>query len=318
MKTLKIIGSVILIVIILLILFAFYEFRYGFKNFKTGLYQIPQQKYKTWDEVLKNPVDLKITRLQTGTVTAGKNLQSLLNKNNPNINKINLQNLSAPVLVYYINHQKYGDILIDVGFDDSVAKNTSYKEYPLSFTIFQKIMGFKNKQEKGQDMASLIKKYNINPKKIFFTHLHSDHIAGLLDLPDNIEIILCENELTFFNKAASGFFLKSKKNMQAFNFDNSISLPPFDKAIDLFGDGSLWAIFTPGHTDGHVSYLVNAKSGPVLITGDACMFNEAFKYGVEPFTMSKVGMPAAAKSLKSLMEFKNMHPETKVYVGHDL
>ena len=318
MKTLKIIGLVIIVVIILLTLFILYEFRYGFIKFKTRSYSIPVQKYKTWDEVLKNPSDLKVIRLKTGTVTVGKNIQNLLNNENPNINKINLKNLSAPVLIYYIKHQKFGDILIDAGFDDTINKNTSYKKYPLTFLIFQKILGFKNIQEKGEDIANLIKKYNIHTKKIFITHLHSDHVAGLLDLPDNIEIIFCENELTFFNKAGSGLFFKKKKNKKVFNFNNAISILPFDHVIDLFGDGSLWAVFTPGHTDGHVSYLVNARSGPILITGDACMTYEAFKYGVEPFTMSKVGMPAATKSLKALIEFKNKYPETTVYVGHDL
>ena len=40
---------------------------------------------------------------------------------------------------------------------------------------------------------------------------------------------------------------------------------------DVFGDGVIKIIFTPGHTPGHQSVLVNLpKTGHMLFTGDAC------------------------------------------------
>ena len=42
---------------------------------------------------------------------------------------------------------------------------------------------------------------------------------------------------------------------------------------DLFGDGSLTILSTPGHTAGHQSLLVHLnKTGYVLLTGDAVHF----------------------------------------------
>ena len=39
---------------------------------------------------------------------------------------------------------------------------------------------------------------------------------------------------------------------------------------DLFGDGTVKMIFTPGHSPGHQNFLINLpKSGPVLLTIDA-------------------------------------------------
>ncbi len=39
---------------------------------------------------------------------------------------------------------------------------------------------------------------------------------------------------------------------------------------DLFGDGTVKMIFTPGHSPGHQSFLINLpKSGPILLTIDA-------------------------------------------------
>jgi glyoxylase-like metal-dependent hydrolase (beta-lactamase superfamily II) len=39
---------------------------------------------------------------------------------------------------------------------------------------------------------------------------------------------------------------------------------------DLFGDGTVKMIFTPGHAPGHQSFLINLpKNGPILLTVDA-------------------------------------------------
>lgn len=44
---------------------------------------------------------------------------------------------------------------------------------------------------------------------------------------------------------------------------------------DLFGDGSLKTIHTPGHTPGSMALLVNfRKSGPYILSGDQWHFTE--------------------------------------------
>ena len=42
-----------------------------------------------------------------------------------------------------------------------------------------------------------------------------------------------------------------------------------DGDYDVFGDGTVVIIATPGHTPGHQSLFVNlAKSGPIVLSGD--------------------------------------------------
>ncbi|MFX9743972.1 MBL fold metallo-hydrolase, partial [Acinetobacter baumannii] len=44
---------------------------------------------------------------------------------------------------------------------------------------------------------------------------------------------------------------------------------------DVFGDGSVTILATPGHTPGHQSLLVKLpKSGAVVLTGDAVHFKD--------------------------------------------
>ncbi|KAF3404438.1 hypothetical protein DPV78_003218 [Talaromyces pinophilus] len=48
-------------------------------------------------------------------------------------------------------------------------------------------------------------------------------------------------------------------------------LPPFDNAIDLFGDGTFYIIDSPGHLVGHLNVLVQVAAGQwIYLAGDAC------------------------------------------------
>src|SRR5690606_41820310 len=65
------------------------------------------------------------------------------------------------------------------------------------------------------------------------------------------------------------FFTESATpEIYSLSLHDALPISPFERVLDLLGDGSIWAISTPGHSPNHVSYLVNAESGPVLITGD--------------------------------------------------
>jgi N-acyl homoserine lactone hydrolase len=79
---------------------------------------------------------------------------------------------------------------------------------------------------------------------------------------------------------------------------------------DVFGDGSIILINTPGHTPGHHSLLVNLKKkGPVLLTGDLAHFTENYNSnGVPGFNTNR------ADTLASLDRFKKMAANLKATV----
>jgi len=80
---------------------------------------------------------------------------------------------------------------------------------------------------------------------------------------------------------------------------------------DVFGDGSFFAILTPGHT----SYLARTTTGPVLLTGDTSHTRWGWENGVEPGTYSYDREQAAA-SFQKLRAFAAAHPNIEVRVGH--
>lgn len=84
---------------------------------------------------------------------------------------------------------------------------------------------------------------------------------------------------------------------------------------DVFGDGSVTMIDTPGHTPGHHALLVKlGKTGNVLLTGDLAHFQENYDSdGVPSFNFNR------ADTLASLARFKALAKNLKatVVIQHD-
>jgi glyoxylase-like metal-dependent hydrolase (beta-lactamase superfamily II) len=84
---------------------------------------------------------------------------------------------------------------------------------------------------------------------------------------------------------------------------------------DVFGDGTVLILATPGHTPGHHSVLVRLKQmGNVLISGDLAHFHENYEsQGVPSFNTGR------AETLASLDRFKKLAANLKatVIIQHD-
>ncbi len=89
----------------------------------------------------------------------------------------------------------------------------------------------------------------------------------------------------------------------------------FDGVLDVFGDGSLWAIWVPGHTRGSTAYLARTTHGPVLFVGDTSHTSWGWMEGVERglFTADQ---KKNADSLSRLERLVAEHPRIDVRLGH--
>jgi glyoxylase-like metal-dependent hydrolase (beta-lactamase superfamily II) len=218
--------------------------------------------------------------------------------------------------VHWVHHPRFGDFLVDSGFDDSFAKHPPYGNYTEAMRLFNWVNGVTNRQEPGGDLSAQLAQRDVHPNAVFFTHLHPDHTGGVPALEPETVFVFGKTELSFLARAATANHFSGKSKFSSIDFSAAPVMAPLGPSVDLFGDGSFWAISVPGHTDDDIAYLINGPT-PVLLTGDASHFGWAFKNGVAPRGWNKAGTARGYSSLEQLRAFSRAYPNVRIVYGHE-
>jgi len=188
-----------------------------------------------------------------------------------------VQNIIAPIHAYLIEHPKEGLILVDTGINRYQAYE--HKEYykksrALSFVLGEDEYILYPEQELPAQIERLGYKCE-DIKTIIMTHLHEDHVGGLRYFP-NARVIVAQKEYDLVKKHKKLFFVfpliyePSVNMVKEWDPINYTSGPfhNFSKSQDVFGDGSIIMLPTPGHDPGHSCVLVKMDDYELLIVGD--------------------------------------------------
>ncbi|MEO8546651.1 MAG: MBL fold metallo-hydrolase, partial [Burkholderiaceae bacterium] len=149
-------------------------------------------------------------------------------------------------------------------------------------------------------------------KFVGISHYHGDHTGQVGSFP-KATLLIGKGDWDVLSDP------KPNPAANAAPFANWISgggkVEPQQLDKDVFGDGSVVILNTPGHTPGHHSLLVKLpKMGNVLITGDLTHFHENYESnGVPSFNTSRT------QTLASLDRFKKIAANLKatVIIQHD-
>lgn len=157
--------------------------------------------------------------------------------------------------------------------------------------------------------AARLREAGLDPAAVrhhVFTHLHVDHV-GSGALP-GVRPTVSAPEW----RAATAFGGRLRGYMHP-GIEDPI-LVPGDH--DLYGDGTIRLLATPGHTHGHQSVLVTPADGPrVLISGDAVYSERALLDG----TIDGVGVsPAEARASIARLQALCREAPTVVVPTHDV
>ncbi|WP_431953818.1 MBL fold metallo-hydrolase [Nocardia lijiangensis] len=106
------------------------------------------------------------------------------------------------------------------------------------------------------------------------THLHWDHVSGLLELPAEVPVRLPAAEHAWAMLGAHAPVGVARGPLRGRIFDPfELDGPPvltFPRSKDLFGDGSVLLLDLAGHTPGSIGVLLAVDDGTrVLLAGDA-------------------------------------------------
>jgi len=149
-------------------------------------------------------------------------------------------------------------------------------------------------------------------KYVGISHFHADHTSQLPSLTNATLLIgkgdwdgaTAKPPMTGANAAAFTHWVSGGGKVDPLTLDK-----------DVFGDGSVVVLRTPGHTPGHSSLLVRLKEkGAVILTWDAVHFRENYdSNGVPAFNYDR------SETLASIERIKKMAANLKatVIIQHD-
>ncbi len=242
----------------------------------------------------------------------------LIDLDHPKARAAGLVDGDEPIQIFFhvVRHPRQGTFLIDTGVERALrdAPDRAAIRGPVARLVHADAMKF------HEPLGDFLARERRPIAGVFFTHLHFDHVSGVPDVPRGTPLYAGPGETT--GRSWMNLFTRPSVD-RALAGQAAISEWPFHPdpdgrfagVVDVFGDGSLWAIWTPGHTPGSTAYLARTPAGPVLFTGDTCHTAWGWENGVEPgyFTADRA---ANARSLQQLERLVAEHPRVDVRLGH--
>ena len=170
--------------------------------------------------------------------------------------------LTLPIPCFLVEHPGAGPFLIDTGLHASVASNPAENLGSVAKALYSIDM------EPTDAAPAQVSARGVDPAAIelvVMTHLHYDHASGATQFPNATFLV----ERREWDAASSGGF---RQGYHRPHLDPGLRWRAIDVGdeADLFGDGSVRLLHTPGHTPGHLSLLLRLESGEqLLLTADA-------------------------------------------------
>lgn len=227
--------------------------------------------------------------------------------------------LDLPVQAFLVEHPGAGLILVDTGFHPSVAVNPRQNLGRLMFVSFKDVQ-----MDPGQAVSAQLREKGMSPgdvRAVVMTHLHPDHASAIVEFPQATFIVSKpEWEAATGSGPLSGYVRRQFDHgfdYRLLDFDgpDASSFSGFGRSFDLFGDGSVRTVFTPGHTLGHMSVVLRTKGQEMLIAGDAIYLRETLETSHLPYRMEDEHL--FRRSLREIAQYRKETPDAVIIPGHD-
>jgi glyoxylase-like metal-dependent hydrolase (beta-lactamase superfamily II) len=209
----------------------------------------------------------------------------------------------VPIPFYVIEHPD-GLTLFDCGLHAQVGDADDPYRQALQSQDLDVTFG-------AQDtVTSHLERLDIDPGRVRYvvlSHLHFDHAGGLHPVP-NATVVVQKTEWAagFDDEIARRYFLPRRY------YDLGHQVKLVDGEHDLFGDGAVTCVPSPGHTPGHQSLRVRSDQGEHILVSDACYNSQVVENRSFPEYSDHVAMN---RSLDRLLALRG--EGTVMVYGHD-
>jgi N-acyl homoserine lactone hydrolase len=230
-----------------------------------------------------------------------------------------------PTLVYLVDHPQ-GKVLIDSGYGKGFVEHASRFPHSLFFKLIRPTLpaDLSLEHHLSQIGVSLDEITHI-----VLTHAHNDHAGGAQD---------CLQAKVYVPKAewedATGTWLAPRRGFmpeQLTGLEDRLAFVDyrpdtpygtFERSFDLFGDGSVVLVSTPGHTAGSQSVFVNLPSGQrFLFVGDTAWVAENYRIPAPKGRLARRLLEyderAVWESLLRIRKLAELDRDITIVPGHD-
>ena len=223
-----------------------------------------------------------------------------------------------PIQIFFhvIRHPTQGTFLIDTGVENALRDDPSKSALSGLLKSYMKT----DRMKVSAPLGEWVTQEPQPLQGVFVTHLHFDHITGMADVPAGTPIYTGPGEagatafLNLFVVGSADRALEGKGPINEWQFGPDAT-GRFSGIVDVFGDGLVWAIWSPGHTPGSTAFLVRTPKGPVLLTGDVAHTRWGWDHDVEPGSFTADG-PTGLESFKRLRALVAEYPQIDLRLGH--
>lgn len=207
---------------------------------------------------------------------------------------------TIPVACWIVEHPR-GTLIFDTGMHADLV--SSSEKLGVLDGVFEVDM--------KQDLGGQIRAAGFDPAAIdyiVFSHLHFDHSGGTAAIP-NGRVVVQQDEWQYVHAMGE----QEAATYAASDYDLGHDVQEITGLHDIFGDGTVICVPTPGHTAGHQSLRVSLQTGDVLLVGDCCYWQRMLDEDLVP----PFGFDAALQR-ESMQHLRNLKRDgVTLYFGHD-
>jgi glyoxylase-like metal-dependent hydrolase (beta-lactamase superfamily II) len=216
----------------------------------------------------------------------------------------------VPVPFFLITHPR-GNVLFDGGNALETAQDAAGHWGEAVVGIYEPHMS------EDDFCVNQLQNMDVDPASVRYvvqSHLHLDHSGAIGHFP-NAQYVVQRRELEY---AYAPQWFQAPAYIRA-DFDQPVDwlflYGEQDDNYDLFGDGTIKLLFTPGHAPGHMSLVIDLEeTGPMVLTADAAYVMDHYNNLALPGLMHSAS--DVADSVQKLRRTAD-RLEATVVTGHD-
>ena len=218
-----------------------------------------------------------------------------------NLKRDEVKDTNMGVTCYLIVHPR-GMLLFDTGLNDRLVGRPLYENVLDGYA-----------QIKFNTLSGQLADIGVTPAQIDYlvlSHYHWDHVGNANDFAGSNWLVYQGDRDQMFTAEARAYPWFSQ---YAALEHSKTTLIHGDH--DVFGDGTVIVLATPGHTEGHCSLLVRLKnSGPVVLSGDLYHYAEERTWKRMPDEEKTTGTAASREKIEELVR----RTGAQLWIGHSM